>query len=164
MHQRVLDLFNYGLYVVSSRFDGKDNACIANSVFQVTNAPPRIAVCLSKTSLTHEMIAKTHMFNVSILNRDATQDLIKHFGFFSGRNSRKFEDAYEDEDLFPFTENGIRALKLASSGYISARVVQTVDLDTHDIFIGEITDSRLYVDSYTKRPITYRYYRDYIKL
>ena len=66
-------LFNigYGLYVVTARDGDKDNGCIVNTVSQVTNTPNRIAVCINKKNLTHDMVAKTGVMNVNCLSTDA---------------------------------------------------------------------------------------------
>ena len=52
-------MFNipYGLYVVTTNSEGKDNGCISNTVIQVTAEPNRISVALNKANLTTEMIA-----------------------------------------------------------------------------------------------------------
>ena len=37
---------SYGMYIVSSGFNGKQNGQVANTVFQITAEPPRIAVSM----------------------------------------------------------------------------------------------------------------------
>ena len=41
---------SYGLYIVSSADNGKMAGQIANTVFQVTSEPVKVAVCLNKES------------------------------------------------------------------------------------------------------------------
>ena len=53
---RALADMTYGLFIVGSKDGEKFNAMIANSVFQVTAEPPKIAIALNKQSLTHNYI------------------------------------------------------------------------------------------------------------
>ena len=81
MDTKALQKIQYGLFVLSSRQDEKDNACIVNTVLQVTSSPMCIAVTVNKQNLTHDMIAATNKFNVSILDVTAPFDIFKRFGF-----------------------------------------------------------------------------------
>ena len=89
---KALEKLEYGLFVLSSCENGKDNACIVNVVVQVTDSPERIAFTVNKKNLTHDMIQNTGMFTLSILTQDVPMDLIKRFGFQSGRDVAKFDD------------------------------------------------------------------------
>jgi ferric-chelate reductase [NAD(P)H] len=75
----------YGLYIVSSIMDGKPNAQLANTVFQVTSEPAQIAAAISHSNLTHEYISHSCLFSVSILQESAPFTFIGPFGFRSGR-------------------------------------------------------------------------------
>ena len=81
---------SYGLYVLSSAFDGKQNGCIVNTVTQVTAEPPKVAVAVSKQNLTTSLIERSGLFNAVALTEEATMDLIGRFGFRSGREEDKF--------------------------------------------------------------------------
>lgn len=81
---------SYGLYVLSSAFDGKQNGCIVNTVTQVTAEPPKVAVAVSKQNLTTSLIERSGLFNAVALTEEATMDLIGRFGFCSGREEDKF--------------------------------------------------------------------------
>jgi len=54
--QKSLFSLTYGLYIVTSLRDGKGNGQLSDAVMQVTDTPPRIAVSINKTELTHEYI------------------------------------------------------------------------------------------------------------
>jgi len=56
--QKALWNISYGMYIVCSIYEGKKNGQIANTVFQVIAAPPRIAVSINKENLTHEYISR----------------------------------------------------------------------------------------------------------
>ena len=58
---------SYGLFVVTDHAGDKDNGCITNTVVQQTTTPNRISVTINKNNLTHDMILRTGVFNVSVL-------------------------------------------------------------------------------------------------
>jgi rubredoxin/flavin reductase (DIM6/NTAB) family NADH-FMN oxidoreductase RutF len=47
---------SYGMYVVTARAGGGGNGQIANTAFQVSAQPPRIAVAINKENFTHQLI------------------------------------------------------------------------------------------------------------
>lgn len=145
----------YGLYVVTSNDGRKDNGLIVNTVTQVTNSPNRIAVCINKDSYSHEVISNTKVMNVNILTVDTPFDVIKSFGFRSGRNTDKFEgmDVLRSNNGLVFMTNYINAL-------LSLKVEQYVDLGTHGLFICSVTEARVITDGET---LTYTYYQDNVK-
>lgn len=150
-------LFNigYGLYVVTARDGEKDNGCIVNTVSQVTNNPNRIAVCINKQNLTHDMVAKTGVMNVNCLSTDAPFSVFEHFGFRSGRDADKIIG-----DGILRSDNGVAFLGHYINSFMSLKVEQTVDLDTHSMFICSITEARVITDAET---MTYTYYQNNVK-
>ncbi|MBQ3264753.1 MAG: flavin reductase [Ruminococcus sp.] len=150
-------LFNigYGLYVVTARDGAKDNGCIVNTVSQVTNTPNRIAVCINKKNLTHDMVLKTGMMNVNCLSTDAPFSVFEHFGFQSGRAANKIVG-----DGILRSDNGVSFLGMYINSFMSLKVEQTVDLDTHTMFICAVTEARVITDVET---MTYTYYQNNVK-
>ncbi len=150
-------LFNigYGLYVVTARDGAKDNGCIVNTVSQVTNSPNRIAVCINKQNLTHDMVLKTGMMNVNCLSTDAPFSVFEHFGFQSGREVDKIIG-----DGILRSDNGVSFLGMYINSFMSLKVEQTVDLDTHTMFICSVTEARVITDVET---MTYTYYQNNVK-
>ena len=68
MDNTALFKIGYGLYVLTAQDGEKDNGCIINTVLQVTSTPPILGViAVNKQNHTHNMIAKTKRFNVSVL-------------------------------------------------------------------------------------------------
>ena len=159
MDSKVLFNVQYGLFVLSSKSDVKDNACIINTVTQVTAAPiskDRISICVNKANYTHDLIAASKKFTVSIISEAATFDLFKHFGFQSGKNVDKFADF----DKVKRTANGTLAVTEGTNSYISANVINQVELDTHSIFIAEVVDMEKLSDVPST---TYNFYQSHIK-
>ena len=85
---------SYGLFVLSAREGERDNACIINTAAQVTDTPKRISITVNKQNLTHDMILKTGVFNLSVLSQDASFAQFQQYGFRSGRDTAdKFDGA-----------------------------------------------------------------------
>ena len=150
-------LFNigYGLYVVTSNDGKKDNGLIVNTVSQVTNTPNRIAVTISKQNYSHHIIKQTGIMNVNCLDTSAPFSLFEKFGFRSGRTEDKFAGVDELR-----SDNGLRFLPRHINSFMSLKVEQYVDLDTHGMFICSVTEARV-MD--TKETMTYTYYQNHVK-
>jgi len=146
----------YGLYILSANDGAKDNACIINTVMQLTDNPKQIAISVNKANLTHDMILKTSRLNVSVLTEDVPFDIIKRFGFQSGRTSNKFEGS----DINTRTSNGLLYLDEYVNVALSAKVVKTQDTSTHTVFIAEVTDV---VTLSEQASVTYDFYAREIK-
>ena len=150
-------LFNigYGLYVVTSNDGKKDNGLIVNTVTQVTNTPNRIAVTINKANYSHHIIKQTGIMNINCLTVDAPFKVFESFGFVSGRNVDKFKDC---EPLR--ASNGLVVLPRYINSFMSLKVEQYIDLDTHGMFICTVTEARVISDRET---MTYSYYHANVK-
>jgi flavin reductase (DIM6/NTAB) family NADH-FMN oxidoreductase RutF/rubredoxin len=146
----VLYLLSYGMYVVAAKAGEKINGQIVNTVFQITASPPRVAVSINRENLTHELISKSRMFSVSILEDKTPLNFIGRFGFRSGRELNKFEDVEHLEGIESCPVVVDNAL-----AYLEVKVINKVDIDTHTIFIGEVKRAKRLKDG---RPLTYDYY------
>ena len=145
----------YGLYVVTSNDGQKDNGLIVNTVSQVTDSPNRIAVCINKQNYSHHVIRQTGILNVNCLSVDAPFSVFESFGFRSGRNVNKFEGT---EVLR--SDNGLVFLSQHINAFMSLKVEQYVDLDSHGMFICTVTEARVLSDRPT---MTYTYYQENVK-
>ena len=150
-------LFNigYGLYVVTSRDEDRDNGLIVNTVTQVTNTPNRIAVTINKDNYSHHVIRKTGLLNVNCLDVTAPFSVFQNFGFRSGRTAEKFEGIPELR-----SENGLRFLPRHINSFMSLQVENYVDLGTHGMFICTVTEARICGNRST---MTYSFYQDHVK-
>ena len=156
-HQDMNALFNigYGLYVVTSRDEEKDNGLIVNTVTQVTNTPNRVAVTINKQNYSHHIIQKTGILNVNCLDTTAPFSLFENFGFRSGRAADKFEGIAELRSA-----NGLRFLPRHINAFLSLKVEQYVDLGTHGMFICAVTEARV---CGSRETMTYTYYQNDVK-
>ncbi len=150
-------LFNigYGLYVVTSNDGKKDNGCIVNTVSQVTNQPNRIAVCINKQNYTHHVVKSTGIMNVNCLSIEAPFKVFENFGFQSGRNVDKFANCTPMR-----SDNGLVFLPHYINSFMSLKVEQYIDLDTHGMFICSVTEARVINRVET---MTYTYYQKNVK-
>ena len=150
-------LFNigYGLYVVTSNDGKKDNGLIVNTVSQVTNTPNRIAVTINKQNYSHHVIKQTGKMNVNCLTTEAPFKVFETFGFQSGRNVDKFKDCTPLR-----SENGLVFLPKHINSFMSLKVEDYIDLDTHGMFICSVTEARVISNAET---MTYTYYQSNVK-
>ncbi len=150
-------LFNigYGLYVVTSHDGKKDNGLIVNTVTQGTNTPNRIAVTINKANYSHHIIKQTGKMNINCLTVEAPFSVFEAFGFRSGRNVDKFADCTPLR-----SDNGLVFLPRYINSFMSLKVEQYVDLDTHGMFICSVTEARVLSD---KETMTYTYYQNHVK-
>ena len=145
----------YGLYVVTSNDGKKDNGLIVNTVTQVTNTPNRVAVTINKENYSHHVIKQTGIMNINCLTEEAPFAVFEKFGFASGRNVDKFADC---EPLR--SDNGLVFLPRYINSFMSLKVEQYVDLDTHGMFICSVTEARVISNQET---MTYAYYHANVK-
>ena len=147
---------SYGLYVVTAHDGMRDGGCIVNTVTQLTDNKKRITVAINKANYTHDVIMKTGEFNVSVLTQDATFAQFQQFGFQSGRDVNKFEGV----GYYNRSDNGLRYIPENTNAFISAKVVEAKDYDTHTLFIAEVTEAQVLSDAPS---VTYDYYFANIK-
>lgn len=143
----------YGLYIVSSGDKNRGGGFISNTFFQVTAEPPRFASCCNKDNHTAELIQKMGAFSVSIIHQEASADLIGRFGYKSGRDFNKMEGMQ-----VKYGETGVPIVLNDTIAFLECKVIQTIDVGTHWMFIGELIQSELLDDS--KEALTYLYYRE----
>lgn len=148
--------FSYGLFMLSANYEGKDNGCIVNTAVQVTERPFQVSMTLNKANYTHYMIVKSGKFNLSFLSEDITFDTFKRFGFQSGKDVDKFEGL----EVAKRSENGVMYITEGANAMISVKVSKTVDVGSHTIFIGEVTEEQIFSDTPS---CTYTYYQNNVK-
>ncbi len=146
----------YGLFVITARESDKDNGCIANTAVQVGANPTRIAISVQMGNLNRELIERTGKFNVSVLTEDTPFETIRHFGMQSGRDVDKFADFKSVER----SHNGLYYLTEHVNAMFSCEVKEKLDLGSHMLFIGEVTESKVLG---TDASCTYAHYHKAIR-
>ena len=146
---------SYGLYVVTSHDGKKHNGIIVNTVMQLTDTPNRVGVCINKVNYSHDIIKSTKTMNINCLTESTPFETFKNFGFKSGRDNDKFDGV----DFYT-SENDLAVLKENINAFISLKVTDYVDLDTHGLFICEVTEAEIINDD---NAVTYTFYQKNIK-
>ena len=156
MDQQVMYKLSYGLFVLTSAYEGRESGCIINTAGQVTSKPNRISIAVNKSNFTHDLVKESGQFNLSILSESAGFDTFKHFGFQSGRDTDKFTGY----GACRRSANGLYYITAGTNGFLSAAVEQALDLGTHTLFIAGVDDMELIADTPSA---TYAYYQSHIK-
>ncbi len=155
MNTKALYNLTCGLYMLSSKSGDKAGGCIINTAMQVTSKPLRITVTVNKANFTHDLIRDSGVFALSMLDENAPFGLFQHFGFQSSRDVDKFAGLNTREDV-----HGVPYLNWASCGYLSCKVVSSMDLGTHTQFLADVVDCDVLEG---KAPVSYSYYQANIK-
>ncbi len=151
-----LNCLSYGLYIVTSADGATKNGLIVNTTFQVSADPAKIAVCVNKNSLTHDVIEKSRVLAVMPLEQATPMVFIGNFGFRTGRNYDKFAKV-----AYQTGQTGCPLVTQHTLSYIEARVSQMVDVDTHTLFIAAVVAGNVFQPQGI--PLTYEYYHTVIK-
>ncbi|MBR5259801.1 MAG: flavin reductase [Eggerthellaceae bacterium] len=145
---------SYGLYIVTAADGGRKFGCVVNTFQQVTSTPPRVSVALNKENATTQAILNSGRYAVSVLSEQATMDLVGVFGFRSSLEVDKFADVAYAEDAA-----GVPYVTEQAAAWFSMRVIETVDVGTHIMFIGEVEQA----EAIDGKPMTYAYYHEVLR-
>ena len=143
---------SYGLYIVTSREGERMNGQIATAAMQVTAVPPKVVVCLSKETLTHEFVVQSGKFGITVLDQEITMQEIGPWGFRSGRDIDKFRNVRYKIGA----ETGVPLVLDRALSVLEAKVIQSLDVDTHTLFVGEVEGAERLREG---KPLTYDYYQ-----
>ncbi len=155
MDAAALFKIQYGLFLISTRENERDNACIGNVLAQVASSPLRVALSISKRNFTCETIERTRRFNASTLTVEAPFSFYERFGFQSGRDVDKFAGL----DVVR-AANGIVYEPRFANAYLCCNVLETLDLGSHRLFVAETEDAKILSNV---ESATYEYYRERTK-
>ena len=143
----ILKKITQGMYVLTTTGGG----CVVDAVSQVSGGDsPLIAVAVMKKNYTNELLKKNSKFSLSVLSKNVNPEIIKTFGFNSMRDINKFESIETIE------VEGVNVIK-DSLGYMVCEIIDSIDNDTHTLFIGRLVTSELYDDS---DAMSYQYYQE----
>lgn len=145
----------YGVYIVSAGSEKEYGGQVANCVVQLTANPACMGISINKENHTHGLIEKSQKVGVSIMDIDTPFTFIGPFGFRSGRDFNKLENA---EHII--TENNVPIVTEHVNAWFEGNVINTVDLGTHSLFIVEVTEAKTLSN---KKSMTYAYYHEVLK-
>lgn len=137
-----------GMYVLTT----KEGGCIVDAVSQVSAGDnPLISVAVMKSNYTNELLKKNNKFALSILSKDVNPEIIKTFGFNTGRKINKFENTQTTkvEEIDVIND---------AIGYMVCEIIDSIENDTHTIFIGKVIQADVFEE---KEPMSYGYYQEH---
>lgn len=150
-----MDKIMYGMFVLTTKKEKGQSGCVINTIMQATVNPLQVVFTMNKKDYTHGLLMECKDFTASILTEDCPLELMRVFGFLSGREVEKF-DLWKDYAAAP---NGIYYLTKGTNSYLTGTVTQTVDLGSHTLFIADVHDD---VDLNDHQSMTYEYYHRYL--
>ncbi len=146
-NKKITRKISQGMYVLTTNGGG----CVVDAVMQASSGDnPLIAVSVCKDNHTHKLLQENDKYAISILGKDADGEIIKQFGFNCSKDINKFEGIDTEE------VEGVKIVK-KSLGYIILERVDSIDCDTHTLFIGRMIEGDILED---KEPMTYAYYQE----
>ena len=149
-----LTKLSYGMYILTSMDNDRPVGCTINTSTQITATPTTIMISVNRNNYTNECIKKYGKFALSILSEKSDSTLIGGFGFRSSRDNNKFENVdYEMKEGLPVIK--------AANAYLICKVIDSLEVHTHTIFIGELIDADIFDNEVSS--MTYDYYYNVIK-
>ena len=148
MDKNIIRKLTHGMYILTTVGGG----CFVDAVCQISGGDnPLISVAVMKTNNTNKLLKELGKFALSVVGLENNPEIIKIFGMNSSRDINKFE-GLEVEEI-----DGINVIK-DSLGYMICEVVDSIENDTHTLFIGRAIKSKLINDS---SAMTYTYYQEH---
>lgn len=144
----ILYKLTHGMYILTT----KEAGCFVDAVSQVGGGDnPLISVAVMKNNNTNIAMHNNNKFAISIFGMNSDKNLIKTYGYNSIRNYDKFANS-ETIDV-----DELKVIK-DSIGYTILEKIDTIENDTHTIFIGRVIDGDKFKDD---EPMTYGYYQEH---
>lgn len=145
---KITEKITQGMYVLTTNGGG----CIVDAVSQISAGDnPLIVVSVMKKNNTNKLLKENNKFALSVIGKKVDSNIIKTFGFNSMRDIDKFEKV-ETQEI-----NGINIIK-DSLGYMLCEIVDSIDNDTHTLFIGKLIEADIFSDS---EAMSYQFYQEH---
>ena len=129
--RKVMRQWPSGVAIASSQFESKIHGMTVNSFNSISLNPPLVTVTLANDTRTHDLVAKSGYFGISILNHN--QQLISER--FAGKVSEQ-DNRFDDLQTFtlltgsPFIADGI--------GFLDCQVVHKYLMASSTLFVGKV--------------------------
>lgn len=125
--------------VITSALDEKINGQVAVTVVtsSIVSTVPRLIVGIWKGNYTHGFIYKSKKLNIHLLKKDQFE-LVKNFGFYTGREVDKFQDIKYD-----LAGNGCPVINDVHS-YMECRVLNAMDGGDMTPFLVSVEYGRIF--------------------
>jgi len=156
MNYAAFHKLSYGLYLIATEHEGEKFGYVANTAFQITAEPSKIAISCNKDNHSAQKILDSKRFSISVLAKEVDTSLIGKFGFMSGTEIDKFDGI---ETLTAKT--GAPIVVDSSVAWFDCKVLDWSDVGTHYLIIAEVVDGDVLS---TEAPLTYAYYHTKYKM
>ena len=122
------------LCLVGSRHGDEWNGMTQSWVTQVSMEPVLIAISVDRKAVTNRLIRGGGSFSVNLWDRDDTR-IFRRFSKPAERagNALNGRPIREGETGVPIFEEAV--------AWLECRVTTTIDVGTHDLFLGEVVDA-----------------------
>ena len=131
---KALGRVSSGLFIVTAKFEDKEDAVLASWVNQCSFEPPELTISLGQMRSARLLIESSEAFIVNVLGKESN-NLMKHFlkshegSVFEGLKTRKGIE-------------GIRILTDAVS-YLECRLSDAVVSGDHVVYFGEVVGGKM---------------------
>ncbi len=147
-NKKITRKITQGMYILTTNNGG----CVVDAVSQISSSDnPLITVSVMKSNYTNELLKNNNKFALSVLGKNVNPEIIKTFGYNSMRDINKFEKIETTE---------IEGIKIIndSLGYMICEIVDSIDNDTHTLFIGKLIEADVYKD---EEAMSYQYFQEH---
>ena len=137
-------MFPYPTVLVGAMVNGKSNFMTASWVGIACSAPPAISVAIRQERFTYKGIVENQTFSINVPGSKLVK-ATDFCGIYSGRDNNKidlFNIFYGKIDTAPLIEECPLNLE--------CKVIHTVEVGSHTVFIGEIMETHVNEDCLTK--------------
>jgi len=124
-----------GVTVVTASHAGEQHGMTVSSFTSIALEPPLIIISLQTISRTHDLVAQSNAFGVTIL-ADDQQEVSDRFAGRSPDTEDRLADI-ETETLVtgaPFIKGGL--------AYLDCRVTQAIEVGTNTLYLAEVVAAR----------------------
>jgi rubredoxin/flavin reductase (DIM6/NTAB) family NADH-FMN oxidoreductase RutF len=157
MNFEALNKISYGLYLITTHYEGENYGFIGNAIMQVTSDPLQIIIASNKENFSTEKITQSQKVGIVVIGEHAKREFIAQFGYKSSKNINKFEGykiQYSPLKMPIITEN--------MCAWYDAEVITEFDAGTHILYLCKLQNGD-FIDQ-NEPPLTYDYYRNVFKL
>ena len=123
-----------GLFIVTAKYQDKEDAVLASWVNQCAFDPPEVTISLGKMRNARLLIESSGVFIVNVLGKES-KDLMKHF--FKSHEGSIFDGLKTRKGL-----EGVRILTDAVS-YLECRLSDAVVSGDHVVYFGEVVGGKM---------------------
>lgn len=156
MNYAAFHKLSYGLYLIATEHDGEKAGYVANTAFQITAEPSKIAISCNKDNYSAQKILDSKRFSISVLAKEVDTSLIGKFGFMSGPEIDKFQGL---ETITAKT--GAPIVMDSTVAWLDCEVLDWSDVGTHYLIIAEVVDGEVLS---SEEPLTYSHYHTRYKM